>query len=471
MNNKKNILLEYLREPGIWLTMVILIGFVIGAGRVDELGIREGDVSVGDSGKVVRAISVIFAGMIGLFYALNRKALKYFIYGGSKYMMMFFMMCIASTVFSPIPLITLFKSFEIFVAIMIMTLLYASNDPYGLSKKFVIALMLIYAITSIGVYIQFAIYGAEGQRQLIGVTPLFGFMLMSKYPGMVGNALGYLGALVALFGIYLTATYKSNDKNRLVLGSIVFVLGFTVTFFSYTRSVLVFLFLSIFIYFLYRKKYIFNIIMIALVIFPLFLPPVQDKILDHMRRGDDEQALTSMSGRTHMWQEVFDRRVMRIMVGGGYATGAKFMNYEKTGQLLSQSNVHNGFLEVVMSIGLIGGAIWLFILVRASVQFYVFYKKARYRINRSEYNFHIFMMAVLFLSLTRSLMNSTFVYLDYFYPVMMAFIVYGDSLKMKMKELRSHDNNDSVMNNAEPELFTPDDIYRKKRLSVLNKID
>lgn len=462
---------DYYKEPIVWLVLIILLGFVIGAGKVDDLAIKEGDVGVSDSGKLIRAISVILVGGISFIYFVSRNAVKYLLYGTNRFLLVFMLLCVLSTIFSPIPFITLFKSTELIAMLLLLSVAYASKDLYTTSKRFIIALLVFYTLTTLGVYLQFAIYGSEGQRQLVGVTPLFGFMLTSKYPGMVGNALGYLGAIVALFGIYLTATLKSKNNNRLIIGSVVFLLGAGVTFFSYTRSVMFFLYVATFLYFIYKRKYLINALMVLLVILPLFMPQVQDKIIDHLRRGASEDQIESMSGRTEMWHEVFDRRIIKIIIGGGYATGAKFLNYEKTGKLLVQSNVHNGFLEVVTSIGILGGIVWIAIMVRISMQFYFFYRKSRFRLSLAERNFHIFMMALLFLSLSRSMMNSTFVYLDYFYPVLMAFALYGDSLKNKAKQIMKTDSkftSKDTPNPAPPHLIDQG-IFNKRSRHVIHK--
>ena len=446
MLDRKVKLGDFTSMPIVWMLLIILLGFILGPGSIDAEGVREGNVNIGESGKLIRAVSVIIVALFALFVSFRSKSLRFLLTGTNGWLFAFFLLCFASVIFSPVKSLTLFKSFEILTLLMMISLTYAAKDRYEASKKFIIALLVFYIATVIGVYLQLVIFGTAGQRQLYGATPLFGFMLISKYPAMVGNALGYLGAVVALFGLYLISTESSANRRRLMLGGVVLLLGVGVAFLSYTRSIIVFLYLAMFIYFAYRKKYIVNVLLIFMLIIPLSIPQVQQKILEHMRRGDTDENIGSLSGRTHMWEEVFNRSPLKIVVGDGYATGSKYMNYETTGKLLAQSNVHNGFLEVVMSVGLIGGFVWLGIMVKLISQFMWFFKRAKHKLSQKELSFHVFMMALLFLSVTRSIMNSTFVYLDYFYPVLMAFIMYGDSLKAKLLSL-SNENIDK--NNEE----------------------
>ena len=461
---------EFYKIPSIWMVFILLVGFVIGAGNIDALALKQGTASVGESGKLIRALSVILVGAFALIYMASRNAFRYIISGTNGWLFAFFFLCVASTVFSPLKTVTLFKSFEILVVILILSLVYTEKDRYEASKKYIAALSFFYILTVIGVYLQFLIYGTEGQRQLVHSTPLFGFMLISHYPAMVGNALGYLGAIVAMYGLYMATTRYDEKKSRLVPGTIVFFLGSGVTFFSYTRSIMFFLYMAVFVYFLYRKKYIVNVFLVLLVVLPLAVPSVQEKVINHLKRGDSDEAISTMSGRTEMWKAVFEQRFIKLMVGGGYATGSKFMNYEKTRSILQQSNVHNGFLEVVMSVGLVGGAIWLGIMFRLARQFYRFYRLAINKLSYRDRYFHLFMMALLFLSLARSIMNSTFVYLDYFYPLLMGFIMYGDSLRTKLRELSEEGLESSPVepDRQEKTVISSGLVRKKTRPAVLN---
>lgn len=463
---------DYYRVPIVWMVFVLLIGFVIGGGTIDTEGLRRGSVGLGDSGKLLRALSVGLIFVFAFLKAIQLNAIKYVFHGTNMYLFVYFLLCVASAIFSPVKSLTLFKAFEILVVIVILTTAYNAKDLYEESKKYIVALLVLYSITVVGVYLQFAIFGAAGQRQLVGVTPLFGFMLISKYPGMVGNALGFLGATVAVFGVYISSTVSATNKKRVILGSLIFLAGAGVTFFSYTRSVMLFLYMAVFIYFYLKKKIIVNIMMIFMVIFPLALPQVQEKIIEHLRRGASDEEISSMSGRTEMWNNVFDRRIIKLIIGEGYATGSKYMNFSRSGTTLLQGNVHNGFLEVVMSIGLLGGFIWLAMLIRLITQFYSYHKVTRFKLSVPESDFHYFMIALLFLALSRSVMNSTFVYLDYFQPLLMAFILYGDSLRQKKSKLFSAtnpplsekvDTDENDMNTDVPPVLP---ILAKKKSSV-----
>jgi len=423
---------EYFNQIPFILTFIILLGFVFGLGRVDVHAVSTGDVSLGGTGKVIRAATVALAAFLGIFILAKSRGIKYLLTKNNGLLMLFVFLCFSSMVFSPAKMLTLYKAFEIFSMSIILAILYqkmAINQAE--TVRYFYAIFWVYTITVVGVYAQLMVFGVEGQRQLLGAQPFFGFMVWSRYPGMAGNSLGFLGALVALFGVHLTSVKKSSSGYYRSLGLLVFIFGLGVTVLSYTRSVLVFLFVAIILYFILRKKFSVSIILVVLLLAPLLIPKVQDKIVEHLKRGDTEESLTTMSGRTEMWAAVFSRDITLLMAGSGYATGSHFMGFEETGKTLKTANVHNGFLEVVMSIGLVGGLVWLAISLRIFYSLHTFYRRVFKKLSTVDKDFHAFICCIFFLCYARSLMNSTFVYLDYFFPVLMGMMAYGDSLRAK----------------------------------------
>jgi len=448
----------------VLIIVILMLGFIFDFGAVDSEGLRQGTTAFSGT-KTIRSLSVILAALIAFAEFYRTRAVSCLFSGTNPLLLSFILLCFFSSVFSPVRTLTIFKSFEILLIFFMISSVHVRNDRYDVSKNIITALMLLYALTVLGIYFQFFVIGKNVERQLIGATPLFNFMLYSRYPAMAGNAVGYLGAIVALYGVYaLSIKNKVTGKSYRAAAMIILVAGMGATFLSYTRSVLIFLLLTMFLYYLYRRKYVVNVMMVVALIVPLAIPQVRDKVVEHMRRGSSDKDLMSMSGRTDMWGSVFERSPILITIGQGYATGSKYMNFEKTGKLLVTQNVHNSFLEIVMSIGMIGGIIWVSIIVRLLVQYNSFFKKARRKLSVEDRNFHIFMMAVLYLSVARSIMNATFVYLDYFFFLFMALIMYGDSLSKKLYEL----NHSAIEKEEEynENNFEKPRIMEKKRASV-----
>ena len=74
---------EYYRVPIVWMVFILLIGFVIGTGSIDTEGVRRGTVGFGDSGKLFRALTVIFIFVLAFFKVVQLNAFK-FVFNGTN---------------------------------------------------------------------------------------------------------------------------------------------------------------------------------------------------------------------------------------------------------------------------------------------------------------------------------------------------------------------------------------------------
>lgn len=430
---------EVLAMPAVWLTAIILFGFIIAPGAMDVEGVRSGSLGFADTGKMARVATVLIAAVMSMFVIVRANALRYLFTGNVGILTAYAVFAIISVAFSELKTMTLFKSVEILVGCMIAATLYAHKNRFDSNKNYLTWLFWVYFLTIVGVYVQFGIFGAEGQRQVVGETPLIGFSLVSRYPGMRSNALGYLGAIVTLFGVHVAMTREEGGRRRRILGTLLAVLGFGVVFLSYTRSALAFLVLALLIYLVFRKKYLAVIIGVLMMIVSMAIPDVRTKLVDHLRRGMSETQIETLSGRTTMWERVLERDALTLMVGTGFATGALFQDYADNpfhrGRILEQRNVHNSVFEVIMSIGIMGAALWLWLMSRIFMQLMQHRARTGNRAPPAERIWHMLLIAMFVLSFLRSMMNSTFVYMDYFYPVLLGYAVYADSLKARRKEL------------------------------------
>jgi len=411
-----------------YLSLIIVLGFVFSPGSVDYAEMKTSG-QVAQFGKAFRVVTVLIAGYLSFLSLSLTRRLEFILKGHLAFLFYYFCMATASIVYSQYWQMTAFKSFEILTIVLMAATLYISSNPEKVSRQYVHFIFSIYVLIAISTWAQFAIFGVEAQRQLRHATPFFNFMLTSLYPFMVGNAVGYLGALVCLFGFYLSDTHLASHINNKVLGGMIIILGFATTVFSYTRSALIFLIGAIGLYcFLCRKNryFIFGSISIGMAI--LFYPQIYQNLLLHLQRGDSLDALTSMSGRTNLWGDVLNQNATNLFLGRGFATGSLFKDFEQTGTTLRTVNVHNTMLEIVNYIGIIGLTIWLFLVASLGQKLCLFYRKKKTFARRPDSFLHNFIFSVFVLSICRAMMNVSFARLDLFMFVLLAIILYCDNL-------------------------------------------
>ncbi|MDH5570222.1 MAG: O-antigen ligase family protein [Gammaproteobacteria bacterium] len=435
---------QIIKNPSVLATVLIVLGIVFSPGSVDVGGLKTGATDIASSGKLWRIATVLLAAAIIFMSLVKRGGLGLLLKGNFSYITIYGLLGISTVAFSQLKMMTVFKGFEILVACMIGVAVYMSKDRISSANTYIRAVFWIYVISVGSALAELAVFGTAGHKELVGETPLLSSMMETSYPPMVGNALGYLGALVAFFGVYYFDNAVRNKDSSKLLGSIIFIAGVTVLFLSYTRSVLLFFVLALMFYF-YLEKKIKRIIVILFLGASIFaLPGVHDKVLDHLRRGSTDQQLESMSGRTDFWVNIFSRNMLNLIVGEGFATGHLFQDYSESSMFGSKiavvRNAHNSIAEITISSGFIGVTVWLLLLFRIFRQLL----KIRYELKRNKsYDqllFHHMIMAVFVLSCMRSLMNNTFVYLTYFYFLLIALAAYGECYVSDLRRIRAEAN-------------------------------
>ncbi len=411
-----------------YLSLVIVLGFVFSPSASDYTEMKTSG-QVEQFGKLFRIITVFIAGYISFLYLCLTRKIGHLLKGRLAFLFCYFCMAAASIVYSQYWQMTAFKSFEILTIVLLAATIYVTPNPEKVSLQYVHFIFFIYVIIALSVWAQFTIMGVEAQRHLVHATPYFNFMLTSLYPFMVGNAIGYLGALVCLFGLYLSDAHLYSHIHNKALGGGIALLGFVTTVFSYTRSVLLFLLCAIALYwFLCRKNKYFLFASISICVTVFLYPQIYQNLLVHLQRGDSLDALISMSGRTDLWENVLKEKTANLLLGQGFATGSLFKDFAQTGRTLHTVNVHNTLLEIINYIGFAGLTIWLCLMASIGKRLCLFYRQKKTFSRRPAAFFHNFIFSVFFLSLCRAMMNVTFARLDLFMFVLVAIMLYCDNL-------------------------------------------
>ena len=429
---RQSIVRLFIDNPALVCSLILLIGFFFSYNKADFAGLQQGQVGLLESGKGVRVITVALAAVFGFVILGGRggKGFEALFKGSVLYMSLYGLLAIGTVVFSKFPSMTVFKGGEMLVIVSIAGLILTNKNRESSVIFYCKGIFWIYVFFSVSAMFETLFLGTEHHKQLVGETPLLATMMHSSYPPMVGNALGFLGALVGLFAMYLGRSGDiKNKKLRMLISLGLFVLGASIVFLSYTRSILIFFGLTFLVYSWIEKKRLRVIVILTCVMVALATPKMQTMVADHFRKGMSDEQLESMSGRTTFWGQIFGRNILNLMVGEGFATGAAFQNLGG-GHV---TNAHNSVAEVVLSAGLLGASIWLIIVFRTLFNMLKIRKMLRRLKAKEEIIFHNFMLMVGLLSLMRCVMNATFVYLTYFSFVFIALVLYSEVKRMALR--------------------------------------
>jgi len=458
---------EILKIPAFWITLVLVIGFVLSPGAADVDAMKSTGSGLDAGGKLIRVVSAVLAGSFALLSLFQSNALSSAIKGNLGILLVFICLAYFSVVFSQLRTMTIYKSSELVVMLFIAATLYGRSVPFVESRRYLTGLFWIYLLTAISVLLQLAYYGPGIYKQIYS-TPFISFMLSSRHPPLAANSVGLLGAFVAMFGVYLFYNTRSKKKLGYAIAVIIGMIGMITLVLSYTRSALVLFVFAGAVFLFFNRKYILLTFAAFCMVALLTVGSARNLVDSHLRRGDSEQNIATLSSRAVLWNHILQKDSLRLIIGEGYATGTLFQDFREdgSGRSFKIRNAHNSILEIINSTGVIGAFVWIIVILRINFQLFRHLIRVRHAVDKDEYMFHLFVSCVFLLSSLRSFMNSTFVYLDYFLPVLFAVAVYADTLTSRRNMIAKENSaSDHVSEDDIDELDDKENISKQSILS------
>lgn len=108
-------------------------------------------------------------------------------------------------------------------------------------------------------------------------------------------------------------------------------------------------------------------------LFTLYLslssPAVQSAFASFFTRGQDTHGLTTLTGRTTVWNEALEFGNQRPLVGFGFYSGHRYALGSVSSVIRSHNNLDNTWIEAYIDVGLIGVLLLVLVLVGALIRF------------------------------------------------------------------------------------------------------
>ena len=198
----------------------------------------------------------------------------------------------------------------------------------------------------------------DGFREAAPRHALFAYSWSS--PRVSSNSVSQIGALCSLFCL-ARATEKRGGSPFLFLCCVVSAVFPAL---SQGRTGMVSLALGTTLI-LARQFPVLSIVVVA-PIAGLASVLFGDKLVTLFLRGQDNDLLFSLSGRTSWWEVGWTAFLRRPVIGAGWGVGSRVAVRQFGGIVMADvSTLHNGFLEVLLGVGLVGFAIWVSVVVWA----------------------------------------------------------------------------------------------------------
>ena len=302
----------------------------------------------------------ITAGIVGLLLlpAIIRSPLVMF-RGVLGVLTLFALLRLVSTLWSPNPLWTLYRSLEYIVIVALTAYTAATLRTVRELRKWVSWLWLWYGLLMVSAWMGAVVAPEKALRPVPGA--LLPVQLVGVFPPINPNGLATLGALLALVGVS-----RWIEGGHAIKQVPLIAFSLTTMVLAQGRSALVgFLFGLLLILVFHKRINTPYFIALSTLLMPLLLG---EYFWEFFQRGQSPALLTSFSGRKLWWEFAWEHYISKsLWIGYGAFAGQRFL---VAGDLIGKglagetlSTLHNTWVEVAVEVGLPGASLLLLVVI------------------------------------------------------------------------------------------------------------
>jgi O-antigen ligase len=327
----------------VWLVM--LAGLATWFGRSE----RTTDVTSLDTSAIMQVGSIVIAGL-SMLHLAGRSFDSRNLHLPFVLLLIFAVVGLLTAPLAAYPALAMFKAASVVVAVVLAVMaikpLIVARDPGLLFNVVYIYFAFIAFLAVVGGLLE-----PEVARQ--ANKGVFGFMLKG-WPSLNSNTLSYVTGVVFVISLRRVFSVERFRQRLLYIGvgsvgaiGLVLAQGRT----SLLSSFLAVIFMAFFVKEMRPFRHVALGLAVLLVIAFVLTGSVGDwvdNLEEYMRRGVDDESLSTLSGRTHAWSVSWDLFLESPFIGYGFYASGK--------ALLAP---HNAYFTVLLNGGLLGFLPWV----------------------------------------------------------------------------------------------------------------
>jgi O-antigen ligase len=391
---------------------------ILASASIFTLGYR-GDLAAA-TGYIFQQLSlIVFAGLIVMLAIIRNSDRLHFNYGILGLVLYGFVGILSST-YSPNFAMTTYKALQILFCAAIIVALLANSNPY---KSVTTAFSIVY------VYFFFLFMGAIINAVLYPditlklkedmVMP----MLSGGELGINPNSMGVLTGVLCI--VFLRRWLDSSSFKEKTLNAVLLFASIFGVIFAQSRTALGALMVaSAFLLFMKKRVAYLGLVLLLGSTVMLFGLGEESLVLDYVKRGQTEESFASWSGRIPAWQFAFEKFKESPLLGYGMV-GVRFGAI--TGFM---GHMHNSYMEVLLSVGLLGFLPWLLCLGFTS---WVILRRALAPpiwLDSDGRKFHSEVAAIIVFFLVATIARTSFVIFNYDFLLYICLIAYASLFRI-----------------------------------------
>lgn len=308
-----------------------------------------------DKIRLVRiAVMISLISTIGVKQFVEKKITLFQFRGAIGLMTIYSVMAMLSAVYSPMPLLSLWKGFEVFTFVFIFSYFLAKITTLPQLEKFINLNWIILVSILVTVYIGAFATPERAFKQIPGA--LLPYQLMGVWPHVNPNTLAEISAILSLVILSRLLQVNFFSKKAIAYGGMLIITLLTLILSQSRTSLFAFGLGTIVLLIFYKRPLLlfYTFLLFALLI---LLPEVRNVLINYVLRGQKLEFFYSMSGRLYFWPLVWKIFKQSPLIGYGFYAGHRVGFYSivmKRYGVGGLSTFDNTYLDVLFGIGLIG---------------------------------------------------------------------------------------------------------------------
>lgn len=264
--------------------------------------------------------------------------------------------CIISSAWSISFIPTLGKSVEFFVGVLVIFV--ALNVKPSPMMGNILSIILNTTLLLVIIILSVMLFGYFVAPSLFSIpmNGIFSRRLGIENLFISANSVAYFGAIV---GSYSFA--KILFKNKKLINLLIYILSWSVIILAQGRTGAAALLISSLLFTARKFKSISFPILLILITIAYACYGLLESFLV---RGESKELLFTLTGRTVLWEKAWYAFLDRPWFGYGFGVGSRYVFlHDISGFDVFISSIHNSYVEVILSVGIIGFIFFSFALI------------------------------------------------------------------------------------------------------------
>jgi O-antigen ligase len=262
--------------------------------------------------------------------------------GLPKWMAIFALICVTTTMWSVYAAWTAYKSIEFLFDVGLLAAILASVDSVETYTTLLDWTWLLYGAELLSAWLSALVWPSDAwvNGRLEGGVPIVPY-----------NAVGETGALLALVAFCRLLTVSERKKDRSWY-SVLFIFGLVSLFFSQTRNTIGGLLLGMMVVLFFMRRWLTAGLLTLGGALAMLFTSLGPAVWTYLQRDQSERELTSLTGRMEWWAFAWQQFLQHPFTGLGAYAGGKFAVLAKL--RLNNGAIHSDLMEIIVGTGIWG---------------------------------------------------------------------------------------------------------------------